>query len=465
MIQKEENVMEKIFTRRYDVQKKEKLLEILTGIVDSFIHYELVEWAIYGAQWLDVDSAVNFLLKIAEKNEHSAYRLCALDVLIHNIRDENGAFNLVKKNIHKIKKIATKDSVDLVRIRASNICKIITKEEKDVYIPTLLDIVTNSIIDQVAATAFWQLSQTSLDVKNLKKRYNKTKLEKNKFWLALLLYINGEINFENILHNMIEQRKLNEFQIDYWNKVAYTFGLSMKIETNEDNVVSLIENFDKKIEKFTSTVEKRPLSIEESEQLITDSKPLLEILRSFIDKRPDIEKITKMKYDLEKLSNIDCSKFKGKELGVCRNKKGELLENFLEEFLLECPGLEIHDRDHDFASEEIDFILENNIWEPFFSNLNSPVIFIEAKNWTSPVGKDEAVIFASKIRKRKGSVKIGIFVALSGFTKGFDDEIEDLIREGYVIVKIVGKDFQNFFENSDEKVIEFLKSQIIKSLM
>jgi len=93
------------------------------------------------------------------------------------------------------------------------------------------------------------------------------------------------------------------------------------------------------------------------------------------------------------------------------------------------------------------------------------MIFIECKNWTSKIPVDEIGKFNNKMIKRKGSAKLGIFIAINGFTEKYNDEIKHLVRDGYVIAIIEGKDFVEFFDKSSSNITDFLKSKIIDSLL
>jgi len=442
-----------LHTSRHDVKNKDKLLEILNGIIGNFLHYELVEWAIYGAQWLDEETAVDFLLNVIQNNEHGTYRLSALDLLISFMQNESKVFDLVAKRIDIILKVANEDTEDIVRIRASGIHSIITNNQQEVYIPNALYILCNSYNERAKFSAFVQLESSNVSIKELKDNYNQVKIESDKFWFAFLLFLKGESEYEEILNYMIENKILTKFQIDFWNKHAKNSGLSKKIQIED-----FISNINSQLETFESIVDKRPFNKDESEEL-------LDLVKNLFDKRPSSKEINELKDKFDELTKVNCKGLKGKELGKCRDRKGELLENFMELFLSKSTGLIIRDRNRNFKNEELDLIVENNIWEPFFNNLNSPLIFIECKNWDAKVPTAEIGNFANKIRKRKGSVKLGIFVAINGLTKGYEDEIKDLIRDGYIIVIIEGKDFIEFFSNPSIGIIEFIKSKIVESLM
>jgi hypothetical protein len=89
--------------------------------------------------------------------------------------------------------------------------------------------------------------------------------------------------------------------------------------------------------------------------------------------------------------------------------------------------------------EEIDLLLTNGLTDPFWSSLTSPLILVECKNWKKAVGVPELRVFESKMRDRGALCRIGIFVALSGFTKPFLTRLKAIHVNGGVIFAINGE--------------------------
>ncbi|MBK5113330.1 MAG: hypothetical protein KGD59_02440 [Candidatus Heimdallarchaeota archaeon] len=174
-------------------------------------------------------------------------------------------------------------------------------------------------------------------------------------------------------------------------------------------------------------------------------------------------RVLKRKYD--SMLKIECSDIQDeKALAQCRIKKGKSLEDFCKSFFSEANGIIFLDRNRNFENEEIDIIFENNSREPFFMNLQSPLIFVECKNWSTKVGKDEGIVFADKIRQRRGTTKLGIFVALNDCEKGFYKKIAEIQREGFVIAIVTKNHFDDFFSNPPESILSFLKKRILESM-
>ena len=70
-------------------------------------------------------------------------------------------------------------------------------------------------------------------------------------------------------------------------------------------------------------------------------------------------------------------------------------------------------------------------------------MFVECKNWSRPVGVPEIRIFESKMRDRGAICKIGIFVAMGGFTQTALDRLKVPQRDLGVIFAVTGEDLRD----------------------
>lgn len=105
--------------------------------------------------------------------------------------------------------------------------------------------------------------------------------------------------------------------------------------------------------------------------------------------------------------------------------RGDALERLVESlFNTEAPQLQVTEKNFSTREEEIDLVLRNNLPDPFWVSQHSPYIFVECKNWASPVGVAELRTFESKLDDRRGIVRIGIFVSSSGYYKTFVDRLK-----------------------------------------
>lgn len=115
------------------------------------------------------------------------------------------------------------------------------------------------------------------------------------------------------------------------------------------------------------------------------------------------------------MTNLPTAKLK-KLHGVLKTapNKGVALEHFCAEFFGSVPGITVAERNllSDAHSQEIDIVLDND-WPECLRLLGDP-FFVEAKNWSSPVGSAEVAWFDWKLRL--GGVTGGLLVAANGIT-------------------------------------------------
>lgn len=115
--------------------------------------------------------------------------------------------------------------------------------------------------------------------------------------------------------------------------------------------------------------------------------------------------------------------------------RGDALENLMGAlFQAEAPQLTVTEKNFSTREEEIDLVLRNNLPAPFWTSQNSPYIFVECKNWKSPVGVAELRTFESKIDDRKSVVRIGIFVSTAGYYKTFVERLKSIQTKGIGLV-------------------------------
>ena len=96
--------------------------------------------------------------------------------------------------------------------------------------------------------------------------------------------------------------------------------------------------------------------------------------------------------------------------------KGKLLEQFLVQLFNSIDWLNVVANNLNNGDEELDIVLQNNIHEWFFANLNSPLLLVEAKNWKDNVPTKVARDFTSKTHLHKNLARVGILVAVNGFS-------------------------------------------------
>jgi ABC-type lipopolysaccharide export system ATPase subunit len=94
-------------------------------------------------------------------------------------------------------------------------------------------------------------------------------------------------------------------------------------------------------------------------------------------------------------------------------EKGRLLEQLVIEMMKSLTGVSISEHDIRTTTEEIDIVLLNlRVCDAFVSLPND--IFIECKNWSTPIGVAEIDHFIATLRRN--GVDFGILVARHGVT-------------------------------------------------
>lgn len=101
-----------------------------------------------------------------------------------------------------------------------------------------------------------------------------------------------------------------------------------------------------------------------------------------------------------------------------RHRKGLLLEETMDILFRTMPGFVVVDRRRDNDVEELDLVVRNESSDPFWRQ-EGPYLLVECKNWVAPVGRAEFDAFRAKMGRRHQRCRLGIFVALGGFTAGF----------------------------------------------
>ncbi|QPC82918.1 restriction endonuclease [Phototrophicus methaneseepsis] len=129
------------------------------------------------------------------------------------------------------------------------------------------------------------------------------------------------------------------------------------------------------------------------------------------------------------------------------NEKGKALEDLTELLFTLNNVLTLVDKRVSTGDEEIDLVIQNNIDRPFWLAFQSPLFFIECKNWSRPVGTAEIRNFEGKLRNHQRMVRIGFFVCLSGFTNEVFSELKRMGRDGQHIVLIKRDDIEEFISS------------------
>jgi hypothetical protein len=138
----------------------------------------------------------------------------------------------------------------------------------------------------------------------------------------------------------------------------------------------------------------------------------------------------------EDYTKLECAKsLEHSRLITDANEKGRALEDIVEMLFRLERGLVLQDKRVVTGDEEIDLLYRNNVDRPFWLSFQSPLVFVECKNWSKNVGAVEIRNFEGKLRNHAGA-KIGVMVAGSGFTREVDNALRRQSRENYHITLI-----------------------------
>lgn len=147
--------------------------------------------------------------------------------------------------------------------------------------------------------------------------------------------------------------------------------------------------------------------------------------------------------------------------GTSKPAKGRALEHLTEILFTSNNSLDMVDKRVSTGDEEIDLVIKNNIDRPFWLAFQSPLFFVECKNWNDPVGARELRDFEMKLQNHSALAKVGFFVAVNGFTAGVREELKRAGREQYHIVLIDRGDIEDYV-SSDVDFFVWLEGRASK---
>lgn len=137
------------------------------------------------------------------------------------------------------------------------------------------------------------------------------------------------------------------------------------------------------------------------------------------------------------------------------NDKGKALEDLMVEVFSSHPGLKILERRLNTGDEELDLVIKNGVRDAFWEAFVSPMMFVECKNWSSPVGASEFRDFAMKVENHAPACRIGVFVAANGFTSQFHEARRRGAGGQYTVLPITVADIEEFVDG-DSLVTDWL---------
>ena len=133
------------------------------------------------------------------------------------------------------------------------------------------------------------------------------------------------------------------------------------------------------------------------------------------------------------------------------NRKGQLLEQMIRSLVEHDSCLKVFDSNIDTKSEEIDIVLENKNVGTFFHQLQSPIILVECKNWSSKIGAKDIRDLAQRVQNRpRVMCKVGCVITTSELTKDAINELIGYRGRDLILCAIEGKDIEEIIKQSVE---------------
>lgn len=145
-------------------------------------------------------------------------------------------------------------------------------------------------------------------------------------------------------------------------------------------------------------------------------------------------------------------------------EKGKLLEEILSLIFESHPSFKVKDRRYNTGDEEIDLLVKNNSPEPFWIALQSPLLFVECKNWGQRVGAKEIRDFEVKLQNHRPLVSRGFIVSTNGFSRECFDEVKRISRDNYSLVLLDKGDLLEFANNQSLDLSSWLENRICAPL-
>lgn len=141
--------------------------------------------------------------------------------------------------------------------------------------------------------------------------------------------------------------------------------------------------------------------------------------------------------------------------------KGKALEDLLGK-LVEADGeLALIERNYRTETEEINLVVRYLGKSPFWLAMGSPTIVVEAKNWSRAVGTSEIRDFSGKIRDRGLLCKVGVFVAINGFSDPAKEIVRRRIVDETVIFLVTGDNIQNLIDKG-LSLVQWIEEEGVK---
>jgi hypothetical protein len=139
--------------------------------------------------------------------------------------------------------------------------------------------------------------------------------------------------------------------------------------------------------------------------------------------------------------------------------KGRVLEELMAVILH--PDLIVSQRRLRLGDQQIDLVVDNHVDHGLWEKLESPFFLVECKNWASSVGTDEIRDFGTKVRDHQPHARLGILVAVGGFSRKARTALARASREPYQLVLVRREDLEELIDTGFE-VLPWLQDLIAR---
>jgi hypothetical protein len=141
--------------------------------------------------------------------------------------------------------------------------------------------------------------------------------------------------------------------------------------------------------------------------------------------------------------------------------KGRVLEELMAVIFQSHPDLIVSQRRLRLGDQEIDLVVDNHVDHGLWEKLESPFFLVECKNWASSVGTDEIRDFETKMRDHQPYARLGILVAVGGFSREARTALARASREPYQLVLVRREDLEELIDTGFE-VLPWLEDLIAR---
>jgi hypothetical protein len=135
------------------------------------------------------------------------------------------------------------------------------------------------------------------------------------------------------------------------------------------------------------------------------------------------------------------------ETATAADDKGRTLEELTSRLFASVPGFTVTGRIRT-TTEEIDVSVLNDSTDPRLRR-EGALVLVECKNWTSRCGKNEFVLFHTKLENRSKRCTLGFLVSWNGFTGTVTKEMLRGSREDILVVPVSGQDIRTAARTKD----------------